>query len=428
MIVGVSVSQPTNCDDGFEYHSWVQRLRPVYFLLVFVLPVCFFGWIGLHEYFSTIGVPIMQPSYADLRLITSASECAQDAVWSLASVSCDPWNRAFNYPSLWITIFSSLGIAESHTALIGLLQIVLLIACLAYWGWFAITLTNSRKRKILVLVLTIFFMSSPPITLLMERGNVDILIFSGITMACVLLRRRMNSSATSLLILLGALKLYPMAGLLAINLKEEKLTKKLTIGVFLFLTIWTLSSELGIIAERSQTAWNQVSYGISMIPLGIYQKLNLSDSKTIALLSGWILFALSCVILFRLLRVHLLTNIFVLNQNKDVTQLWGIFLPILLLSYLLGTSFDYRLVLLFPIVCTSISLFQKNLVGWLLVIVVVFVYGGHFSMRFPVIGLGLNIASDLLMIPVFSLLFLVSFHLLSKANLLQTFSRSSKLN
>jgi hypothetical protein len=298
--------------------------------------------------------------------------------------------------------------------MIGLLQVILLITCMAYWGWFAITLVNSRSKKLLISVLTILFMSSPPITLLMERGNVDILIFAGITFSFLLLKSGRSFLGTALLILLGALKLYPMAGIVAISLQKESLARKITIGALLCLALFSLRSELQLISERSETAWNQVSYGISLIPLGIYQKLNISESKIVALVSGWALFVLTCAILFIACKVRFLNISLVLAQNHEVKLLMKLLLPIILFSYLVGTSFDYRMVLLFPVLSTCISLVQNNLVGWILLIAAFFLYGGHFAFNFSSIGLGLNIVSDLIMIPVFSFFFVLLLHLLLK--------------
>ena len=124
--------------------------------------------------FQFFAVPVMDPTFADLRLITSASECSQNSTWSMNADSCDPWGRPFNYPSLCVEIFSFFNITESHTNFLGLFEITLLGITLSYWLRRAILSDSNFQIWSYVLPFFIFALS-PPVMLLAERGNVDIL-------------------------------------------------------------------------------------------------------------------------------------------------------------------------------------------------------------------------------------------------------------
>ena len=172
--------------------------------------------------FKLLGVPTMTPSFADLRFITTSVDCYLNGNWSMSGMSCDPWGRPFNYPSLWIRLFALFRLGESQTIILGSIEIVILSASLIYWTRWAFRRLESPAQKSFFpfLVFLIFF--SPPILLLAERGNVDILIFAGVTLAYIVYRKYNFFIAGFLIAFLGILKLYPFLALVSFFERERK--------------------------------------------------------------------------------------------------------------------------------------------------------------------------------------------------------------
>lgn len=111
----------------------LPRLRPFKNYLYVTMCSLFIILIAASESFRRFGVPTMEPSFADLRLVTSAASCPPELISVEAGQNCDPWGRAFNYPGVWITLFKALGVTEHNTFTVGLLQIVVYMFALNYW-------------------------------------------------------------------------------------------------------------------------------------------------------------------------------------------------------------------------------------------------------------------------------------------------------
>ena len=232
----------------------------------------------------------MSLPFADLRLVLSASDCAQHGGWSYNELNCDPWGRPFNYPSLWVKIFSVLGIVEKRTMLIGAIQIILLVIVVFWWVKFTLEATTTSRQSFLLIVVALIFLISPPFLLLMERGNVDIWIFFGLSVASVLFSRGNYYAPIAIISFLGALKIYPFASFLLI-LKSKMNFRRI---IFFLLTIclagFTLLGDWHFVLSRSITTWNSISYGSSVVPLILFQIFDFAGSKLQAAVMGWMIF------------------------------------------------------------------------------------------------------------------------------------------
>jgi hypothetical protein len=350
----------------------------------------------------------MSLPFADLRLISSASDCAQHGGWSYFNSSCDPWTRPFNYPSLWVKIFSALGIVESQTQIIGRVQILLLTLSMFSWLIFLLRLTNSKYIRTTLLVIFFAFSISPPILLLLERGNIDIWIFFGLSVATMLFFRGNYFVPVALLSLLGALKIYPFASFVIILNSKFSKWKFIFLLLLFGLASISLLGEWQFVLNRSISTWNSISYGSSMIPLISFQVIGFEGSKTLAIILGWMIFSL-VVFLIKFVLVTQVNNFQeMLSLNSKILVLVQGFGSAFLFTYLVGTSYDLRLILLLP-VFLSFALSTRKYRGIICLITSVFVimFGGQFTSEFGKIGLFLNILSDFVLTIFSSFLFLL---------------------
>ena len=160
--------------------------------------------LGGHSGWSELGVPPVSPGFFDLRSVTSGWECARQHVGDWPDNPCDPWGRPENYPRIWIAA-SVLGLGQDDTYVIGTLIVI---------GFFAAAVVvlprDARIGDALVYALAL---CSPAVMLGVERGNVDLALFTLVTVAGLVMRRMARGAvvASALILLAAILKLFPIA-------------------------------------------------------------------------------------------------------------------------------------------------------------------------------------------------------------------------
>lgn len=154
---------------------------------------------GLVLAWRRFGVFALEPSFADLRSITSAWECTREGIDVLPVNPCDPWQRPANYPSLWTTpAFTGLG--QESTVYLGVATAITFFA--------SVILLIGRPSLRSALVYAVL-LCSPAVMLGVERGNADLLLFALVVLGVAILRRR-RVVAHALLLLAAVLKLFPV--------------------------------------------------------------------------------------------------------------------------------------------------------------------------------------------------------------------------
>jgi len=208
-------------------------------------PSILFTIIGSYSIFfdswAKFFVPTMHPVFADLRSITTTSECySTNPSWTYNSESCDPWGRQFNYPIVWLKIFSTLGLAEQHTFALGFLFFLLLTLSLLYWNYQIISQNFLNWQPVLLSAIYI----SPPILLLAERGNTDALIFAFTTLVVFITSGRATFLNLIAFACLAYLKIFVISALVT-NLFQKIDLKKIVFSISLiFLIMWHLRQDL----------------------------------------------------------------------------------------------------------------------------------------------------------------------------------------
>jgi hypothetical protein len=167
-----------------------------YFALLLVL--------GGDSEWDQLGVPSLESEFFDLRSVTSGWDCAREHLGAWPVNPCDPGGRPENYPRLWMAA-SILGLGQDDTVLLGVLIAV---------GFFlSAILVLSRRAPVGDALVYGLALCSPAVMFGVERGNVDIALFSMVAAAGLVMRHaRYGPPVASALILFAAvLKLFPIA-------------------------------------------------------------------------------------------------------------------------------------------------------------------------------------------------------------------------
>lgn len=321
--------------------------------------------------------PQMTPRFADLRMVTRTADCVAEGGWSMASDSCDLWARQYNYPPLWAWGFSLLNLGESRTELAGVILGALVIGAVVCMGWVVALQSDSWWGFVAVLAAS----ASPPIAILIERGNTDSIVFLLIVTAALFAAK---SRVVSIVVssVAAGLKVFPAIAFWHFYAKRKTWWEPaLFASLTLFLLVPTLRY-LPLISQRTPYT-SEYSYGASVtmsvfwpevleVERFLYAPLNL----VVTLLAGVLLFGL----LGKSLRAAL--SDFKSRENSfALLQLAGL---AFLGAYLSGTRFDYSLTFLIPVVVVTALTNSRNFsLVVLQTLVLISMWGTHFGRDVP---------------------------------------------
>jgi hypothetical protein len=324
--------------------------------------------ISAQDWWRLLRVPSMKPDFADLRAYTAPVTCSQLGIDYLET-NCDPWGRKIGLLEVYVPMLQFLNLNESRTFIIGqTFQILLFISIYVIAYKLKLDLRKPKNASLMIITLL-----SPPVALLIERGNFEIILFVFFTIAIFLVQANRKISAYFILGFLSILKLYPVFFLMVLlaNRRIRNTKFQLFFGLFIFgLSTITMSYLLwgkldDLLANSvSNTFWR--TFGVTVIPrIGIkaldeidvfYFDLNLNSSQY--RLIGFLIFAM-LILVFSYLRSKGKTfgpNLSFLIEENSFRSILVIFsVCMVFLSYFLISSFDYRMVYLIPLFLIGIS-------------------------------------------------------------------------
>jgi hypothetical protein len=315
------------------------------------------GW-SLLKYWKIAGTV----RFMDLNSVLQSADCYQNEGLNIYSHQIGE-KCAYNYGSVLIRTLNALRIGEASTFIFGLVGILVISCALS------IVELVSRKKTFsqYAFILTLFL--SPPILLLMERGNVDTLILACLILLIALIIRGKVLLSFIVITLMTLFKFYPIVlfGLIFIKLRNR----------------WTSLLAFGLISLVSLQILKDIARGPGYINIfwasfgspiwGIYAGyIGIEIDYRLSIFLG------ACIFLVLLL----LVNIWLKSRessvprerifdSKSVETLFTYTSTIFIFCYLLGMNFDYRLV--FFLICNLMLIFASNLNSHLITLVKVLV-------------------------------------------------------
>jgi hypothetical protein len=270
-------------------------------------------------------------SFADLRFIMSAIESRRDGYDPYRRNPHDLWHRRMNYPRLWMSL-SALGLQERHTGPLGVgVALIFYVSLLALVG--RLTFLEGAFYSLLV--------CSPATMLGVERGNVDLLIFSLLTFAVLLIRREGTRSIWPYAVVLvcSVLKLYPICAM-AVALRDRSRTVALSIiggagAVFLSYLFWIRSDLPAIVANTPQTF--VISFGSKVVFLRPNSWVGPINT------TAWCIVCLASVVALAIV-VFKRTSRPLFSSEASASMLIGMSMYIGIFVFL--TNFNYKLIFL----------------------------------------------------------------------------------
>jgi len=176
-------------------------------------------FVPYHKFWRKLGVPAAENPFIDLAAVLGAFDC--DRLTGEVSLTNNSCFNQISYPSSW-SLLTWLGLEQRDTIFLGVLFALI---------FYVITLMIIGRLNYQEAIVYALILCSPPVMLLVERGNVDIVIYSWLGVALMIIKNSraliFRLCAYLLIFFWGVVKLFPIFGL-AVILKEKR-------NLFLFL-------------------------------------------------------------------------------------------------------------------------------------------------------------------------------------------------
>jgi hypothetical protein len=310
---------------------------------VILLPLLTFGTFG--NVWKTIGVPTTTRKFADLYVVTSAADCIREySDWSMESLDCTPLpsGMIFNYPPVWAEIFHALSFHTHLNTILGYTFSVVFIFSILLLSW-------SLKNQGIDLHWQIGFVLvaiSPSTLFVLERGNIDIIIFVGLVLIFILLQKHRYAISAILGAILGTLKIYPFGiGLMwIISGRKHRKSLLLFISSSLLGVIY-LFPFIPLITGRTGQL-DTLSFGSSQLIYILNSYLEANFDPLFYRIIGTCLLATCSILTYLLFRK--IPFFLWLRQNHHANRRIDIFIgaiSIYVFTFSLGNNFNYRLII-----------------------------------------------------------------------------------
>jgi hypothetical protein len=276
-------------------------------------------------------------------------------------------------------------------------QIIYLIVVLGLssFAWI-FTRANSWSSRFFI----IFVFMSPPIALLIQRANLDLLIFAITVLALELFRRKLMVLAIILVSISTLMKLYtlPLALFLCliVTIHSKGVPKKAFLSIFaVILALWTLydASQIPWLPSDARNSFGLPIFG-EYLQFALYGPGSQSSRWTANLIGGSILAVLVTILHWHQEKIG---RSLLKKFNLELLSWMLLFLGI----FLAGISIDYRLVFLIPIVVSLLQFAPKARIWTAVLIGPVYIFSYPFE-NLQIVG---DVALFLLVSFIITLLF-----------------------
>ncbi|MCC6695912.1 MAG: hypothetical protein IT365_09825 [Candidatus Hydrogenedentes bacterium] len=281
-------------------------------------------------------IPVNLPCFADLRVITHGMESYALGYDPLLRNPQDPWERPMNYPRIWLLLHVT-GVNRDHTVVLGVALIALFVA-----SQFLYTHRELDPRAAGLLTLMLF---SPAVLFCIERGNLDLLMFSILSLAIFIRNTRFNlSRVLSMALVFTAffLKLFPIFGFGILLREKRRIFMRLGLFVLAVGLLYIAFTYDDLIQIRRDTPRSpDVSYGVWVLSSKVARVSPVLGEVTCLLsyvaAAG---VALAVILGFREKEVP------AQSSHEMALDAYRAGSGIYIGTFLLGHNFDYRLIFL----------------------------------------------------------------------------------
>lgn len=202
---------------------------------------------------SWFGVDHLTPPFIDLRAVATGMDSHRAGYDPLVHNAHDPLGRALNYPRIWL-LLGRVGFSERHTVPAALCLIA---------AFYASVLMLVGRVNVAGGVVYSLLICSPAVMLGVERGNIDLFIFTLLSAAAAVLGKpRWNRVGYLGIAIAAILKLFPIFALAVVT--RERMRRGIIVAVALAsafaLYLFLIGGDLALVLNSTQQG-AYISYG-----------------------------------------------------------------------------------------------------------------------------------------------------------------------
>ena len=304
------------------FNEYIKKKYFIYLIISLVLSLFFVKLSASQEswyhFWHLLNIPTMWPAFADIDFIHRSLLCKLKGFDPTVYNPCDINSTKYQYPIIWIHIFENLKLNIFTNFKI----FVFFTLSLFFISYFVVLETAKKKFNKIILVL--LFLSSSSL-LLIERGNIDHIIFI-LTVATLVSRNYFYE--ISIIVINSFLKIFPIFAFFYLIKNNKKLL--LTFAI-LFLTaffLYEVSISKYLNPNHSFMAMTQ-AYGVLSIIEGVFKTLEQKyyffldlDTKNLIRFIGMLFFIFLCLIVF-FIGIKKAQNNVLINYNQEKLFLIG---------------------------------------------------------------------------------------------------------
>lgn len=293
-------------------------------------------WLSFWRYLQ---VPSMWPAFADIDHIYRSLLCKQQGINPFYYNPCEISGTRYQYPITWLIVFEFLNINN-------LLNLkIFLFFSLSMYALSYVFIFQIIKKKINKIILILLFFS-PSSLLVIERGNVDHIIF----IICILSMMSKKYYVEICLVFLNScLKVYPIFNFIFFLQKKNIILTVFLFGFTIFI-LYSFALSKYLNPNHSFIAMSQ-SYGVLSMVEGIFKILEKKydiyfdfNTKTIVRFFSILFFiAMSFLLFFVGIKSYKKKDRVTYNCKKLFIFGSSIYVG----SYIFFGNLDYRLIFLF---------------------------------------------------------------------------------
>jgi hypothetical protein len=330
---------------------WVLVLTLLFYFAILAALIGSRHWSSAWRTLGVAGHPI---KFYDALFIATTAESHRAGYDAYAENPYDPGGRRMAYPRIWLAL-ASLGLSRDHTAKLAIGMAAAFFGSLLCWA----------GRVNIARGLTLGgFLCSPHIMWIVERGNVDQVIFVILASALTVVRRypKARPILYASIVAASILKYYPAAGLTAVARERSWRAPSWGLAILLAFSAYLLLTwpdPLLAMGGVHQTASFRMSYGRSVLFDFLDDVLRTGTSikvgPSVLALCSWTALGIASIIAVLWAR-----RIPPISEDSDHRDGFLIGSGIFLGTFVLGSNYDYKLVFLVFLIPQAIAWIQHR--------------------------------------------------------------------
>jgi len=315
----------------------------------------FMGWFPL-KYWAIAG----PRPFVDLESVLGSADCYRNIGFEIYTYPIGH-PCAYNYGSVLMRVISAIGVGKAQTLIIGLTFILIFSVFIGV----AVNSLKLEKFKTFAFLSLVVF--SPPVLLLFERGNLDIFIYFLILGAALSSAAGFSLLSLTTVLASALFKFYSIV-LFVFAATFQQLKHRIVLLAIAILAALQIYSDFKRGPGFINTEWT--SFGAPVA--GLYLKyLGITIPYFWSVILGLMLLAIALLAVILISRNRTLLSIMDIDKifsNNYFKQIYIFNLVTHITCYILGMSFDYRLIFLATssviLVCGStLALFYRQIVA-----------------------------------------------------------------